>query len=132
MSFQVRVLNSRFTAGDQRISHAQDDETSTLAGIEDAGAVLEPAGFGTEFANLISSAGSCSSEIGTLTDAASSLLSAPVIDHPAPASMCHSSQLAAGAPEKSTAKSTDREPSRMSLIWWFGNAPCVVWSLTGT
>src|SRR6266576_5416983 len=52
MSFQVRVLNSRFTAGDQRISHAQDDESSTLAGIEDAGAVLEPAGFGTEFANL--------------------------------------------------------------------------------
>ena len=38
--------------GVEGIGDAQDDETSPFAGVEDAGAILESAGFGAEFANL--------------------------------------------------------------------------------
>jgi hypothetical protein len=44
MLFQVGVLDARLAGGRQGISHAQDDETSAFAGVEDAGAVLKCAG----------------------------------------------------------------------------------------
>src|SRR6476660_9738224 len=52
MLFQVGVLDARLAGGREGISHAQDDEPTAFAGVEDAGAVLKCAGLGAEFTDL--------------------------------------------------------------------------------
>src|ERR1700693_898232 len=49
---EVGVGDTRFTPRGQGVGHAENDEASTLAGVEDAGAVAEAAGFRTKFADL--------------------------------------------------------------------------------
>ena len=45
MFFQVGILDARLPPGGKRISDAQDDVAPPLAGVEDAGAIAEAAGF---------------------------------------------------------------------------------------
>ena len=52
MPLQISILKVRLAAGRERVGDAQNDETSALSRIEDAGAVGESAGLAAELANL--------------------------------------------------------------------------------
>src|ERR1022692_957109 len=49
---QVAIAEARLALGGKRVAHAQNDEPSTFGGVENAGAVAEPAGFAAQFADL--------------------------------------------------------------------------------
>ena len=51
--FKSAYSNVGRAAGSKRIGHAQNDEPSALAGVEDARTIGEAAGLATQFANLI-------------------------------------------------------------------------------
>src|ERR1700677_3704626 len=50
--FKIGISNPRAASGRERIGDAENDEAAALAGIEDARAVTETAGFIAEFAHL--------------------------------------------------------------------------------
>src|SRR5690242_13601047 len=52
MPFQVGIFDVRLTLGPEGERYLQDDESSTLAGIENTGAIAEPAGLRAQFPNL--------------------------------------------------------------------------------
>ena len=52
MPLQVGVLEVGRAAGMQSVAHPQNDVPSALAGVEDAGAIAEPAGLRAQFVNL--------------------------------------------------------------------------------
>src|SRR5229473_8311144 len=53
VALEIPIADLWLPAGDKRISHAQNDEPATLAGVEDTAAISEAAGLTAEFAHLI-------------------------------------------------------------------------------
>ena len=53
VAFQVRIFEVGGPPGIRRIGDAQDDEPSAFGCVEDAGAVVEAAGFRAQFTYLI-------------------------------------------------------------------------------
>src|SRR6202521_4533524 len=53
VALEIAVADVGLSASCERISHAQNDEPATLAGVEDTAAISESAGLMAEFAYLI-------------------------------------------------------------------------------
>src|ERR1700732_5064110 len=51
VALEISISDTRFALGGERVGHAENDESSAVRGVEDAGAVAEPASFGAEFAH---------------------------------------------------------------------------------
>ena len=49
---EVGIGDARISPGSEGVGDAENDESSALAGVEDASPVAEPAGFGAKFAQL--------------------------------------------------------------------------------